>query len=75
MQKEIVRIPLEYDVGNAIDFLRKSNSLPKVFYDLFIIDKNEKFIGTVPLCTVISTIRKKNIYNNEKKDGKCPFHN
>ena len=67
MQKEIVKIPLEYDVGNAIDFLRKSNSLPKVFYDLFIIDKNEKFIGTVPLCTVISTIRKKKIFTIMKK--------
>ena len=67
MQKEIVKIPLEYDVGNAIDFLRKSNSLPKVFYDLFIIDKNEK-IGTVPLCTVISTIRKKKIFTIMKKN-------
>ena len=67
MQKEVVKIPLDYDVGNTIDFLRKSNSLPKVFYDVFIIDTNDKFIGTVPLSTIISTIRKKKIFTLMKK--------
>ena len=26
MQKEVVKIPFDFDVGNTIDFLRKSNS-------------------------------------------------
>ena len=75
MQKEVVKIPLDYDVGNTIDFLRKSNSLPKVFYDVFIIDTNDKFIGTVPLSTIISTIRKKKIFTLMKKNLKSVHFN
>ena len=70
MQKEVVKIPSGYDVGNTIDFLRKTKTLPKVFYDLFIIDKNDRFIGTVSLSTVISSKRKKKIFTIMKKSTK-----
>ena len=70
MQKEVVKIPFDFDVGNTIDFLRKSNSLPTVFYDLFVVDSDDRFIGTIPLSSVISTVRNKKIFTIMKKNLK-----
>jgi len=70
MQKEVVKIPFDFDVGNTIDFLRKSNSLPTVFYDLFVVDGDDRFIGTIPLSSVISTVRNKKIFTIMKKNLK-----
>ena len=61
MQKEVVKVLHNFDVGGTIDYLRKSKSLPSVFYDIFLVDQNERFMGTVPLCTIISNSRRKKI--------------
>ena len=42
MQLELVRIPVHFNVGDVIDYLRKKRTLPKVFYDLYIVDKKSK---------------------------------
>ena len=39
MQKEVVKVLYSFDVGDTIDYLRKSKSLPSVFYDIFWLIK------------------------------------
>ncbi len=74
MQKEVVKVLHSFDVGDTIDYLRRSKSLPSVFYDIFLVDQNDKFLGMVPLCTVISNIRRKKISSIiKKKKSKCSF--
>ena len=69
MQKEVAKVLHSFDVGDTIDYLRRSKSLPSVFYDIFLVDQNDKFIGMVPLCTIISNTRKKKIYSIIKKNN------
>ena len=69
MQKEVVKVLYSFDVGDTIDYLRKSKSLPSVFYDIFLVDQNDRFIGMVPLCTIISNIRSKKISSIIKKQN------
>ncbi|MBS91970.1 MAG: magnesium transporter [Rickettsiales bacterium] len=69
MQAELVSVPLHYDVGDAIDYLRKKRPLPKVFYDLYVIDSNQKFAGTVSLSRIISSSRKEKIKEIMKQNN------
>ena len=66
MQREVVTIPTFWNVGETIDFLRKSadrddgegeNELPSQFYDLFVVDPSHKPVGTIPLSRILRTRR------------------
>ena len=66
MQREVVTIPTFWNVGETIDFLRKSadrddgegeNELPTQFYDLFVVDPSHKPVGTIPLSRILRTRR------------------
>lgn len=57
MQSEIVKIPSSFNVEQVIDYLRKKKKLPKVFYDLFVIDNEQRLEGTIPLSTIITSKR------------------
>ncbi len=67
MQLELVRIPVHSNVGDVIDYLRKKRTLPKVFYDLYIVDKNQKLVGTIELSAIISSSRNVKISNIMKR--------
>ncbi len=55
MQSEVVKVPLNFNVGQVVKYLRKTKSLPKVFYDLFIVDQNNVLVGNIPLSRIVST--------------------
>ena len=55
MQSEVVKVPLNFNVGQVVKYLRKTKSLPKVFYDLFIVDQNNVLVGNIPLSKIVST--------------------
>ena len=66
MQREVVTIPTFWNVGETIDFLRKSadrddgegeNELPTQFFDLFVVDPSHKPVGTIPLSRILRTRR------------------
>ena len=66
MQREVVTIPTFWNVGETIDFLRKSadrddgegeNELPTQFYALFVVDPSHKPVGTIPLSRILRTRR------------------
>ena len=50
MQREIVTVPPEWSVGDAIDYMRaRAAHLPRDFYDLFVVDADRRPVGIVPL--------------------------
>lgn len=49
MQREVVMAPEHWNVGQAIDFLRESKSLPDQFYHIVLVDPRLKPIGNVTL--------------------------
>jgi magnesium transporter len=53
----VVVIPSAWSVGETIDFMRKSKTLPDDFYDLFIVNPKHRPIGMVPLSRVLRTRR------------------
>ena len=58
MQREFVAVNCIWNVGDAIDFLRKNkNSLPDDFYEIYLIDHNNKIAGTVPLGRIMGSKR------------------
>ena len=57
MQRNVVALPDDWDVGNAIDYLREADDLPADFFDLFLVDQGYRPIGTIPLSRVLRTRR------------------
>ncbi|WP_420397598.1 magnesium transporter [Nioella sp.] len=59
MQREVVRVPEFWTVGEAIDFLRaETTELPEQFYHLILVDPRMKPVGNVTLGRLLSTQRK-----------------
>ena len=58
MQREFVSIDLDWNVGEAIDFLRKNkDDLPEDFYEIYLINKSKKISGIVPLGRLMGSKR------------------
>lgn len=57
MQQDYVAVPATWTVGQVIDFARNSTELPDDFYDVIILDQDERPIGTIPLSRVLRTTR------------------
>ena len=70
MQVELVKVSLNNTVGEIIDLLRKSKNLPKVFYDLFVTDDKNKYLGTIPLSTIITSVRGIKVLDIMRKNEK-----
>ena len=57
MQRNVVALPDDWNVGKAIDYLREAEDLPADFFDLFLVDQGYRPIGTIPLSRVLRTPR------------------
>ncbi|PCJ59870.1 MAG: magnesium transporter [Rhodospirillaceae bacterium] len=57
MQREMVVVPAYWTVGETIDFMRETDSLPKDFYDIFVVDPSHKPVGKIPLSRLLRTRR------------------
>ena len=68
MQSELVKIPKGFNVGDVIDLIRSSKNLPKIFYDVYVVDSKNTFYGSVSLCKIISSKRDINILDLLKKN-------
>jgi magnesium transporter len=49
MQTEFIAVPPDWNVGQAIDYMRETAELPERFYELYVVDASHKFLGAVPL--------------------------
>jgi magnesium transporter len=57
MQRETVVAPDHWTVGEAIDFLRKSEHLPDQFYHVILVDPRMKPVGYATLGRILSSAR------------------
>ena len=58
MQREFVSIDLDWNVGDAIDFLRKNkDDLPEDFYEIYLLNKSKTISGIVPLGRLMGSKR------------------
>lgn len=57
MQREVVVAPAHWNVGEAIDFLRKAEHLPDQFYHVILTDPRMKPTGYVTLGRILSAPR------------------
>ena len=62
MQRELVSVPEFWTVGETIDFLRRTadedeDSLPDVFYDIFVVDPAHHPVGAVSLSRLLRNKR------------------
>jgi magnesium transporter len=57
MQREVVMAPDHWTVGQAIDFLRKSDDLPDQFYHMVLVDPRLHPVGNVTLGKIMGSKR------------------
>lgn len=62
MQREVVTVPSQWNVGQCIDFVRRiaeedEDRLPSVFYDIFAVDARHHPVGSVALSKLMRTRR------------------
>ncbi|MFZ5692779.1 MAG: magnesium transporter, partial [Pseudomonadota bacterium] len=56
-QTEFIAVPPEWNVGQAIDYMRETADLPDRFYELYVTDPAGKFLGAVALDRLLRTKR------------------
>jgi magnesium transporter len=49
MQTEFIAVSPSWTVGQAIDYMRETVELPERFYELYVVDEAQHFLGAVPL--------------------------
>ena len=57
MQTEFIAVPLAWNVGQAIDYMRETVELPEHFYELYVADEGHHFLGAVPLDRLLRSKR------------------
>ncbi len=57
MQSEFIAVPPAWTVGQAIDYMRETVELPERFYELYVVDAAQHFLGAVPLDRLLRTKR------------------
>ncbi|MDP6926901.1 MAG: CBS domain-containing protein, partial [Rhodospirillales bacterium] len=57
MQRAVAAVPSHWTVGQAIDYMRDDDDLPRDFFDLFLVDPRHRPVGSVALSRVVKTQR------------------
>lgn len=57
MQTEFIAVSPEWNVGQAIDYMRETADLPDRFYELYVVDNDRKLLGAVALDRLLRTKR------------------
>jgi len=62
MQREVVTVPSQWNVGQCIDYIRRraddgENELPSIFYDIFVVDTRHHPVGAVSLSGLLRSRR------------------
>ena len=70
MQRNVVALRDNWNVGRAIDYLREADGLPDDFFDLFLVDRDHRPIGTIPLSRVLRTSRAASLTGIARSDLK-----
>ncbi len=57
MQREVVMAPAHWQVGDAIDYLRRHDDLPEQFYHMILVDPKTRPVGYVTLGKLLGHAR------------------
>ncbi len=57
MQRELVKAPPFWTVGQVIDFMRLESDLPQQFYEIVVVDPAHRPVGVVPLARIMGSRR------------------
>src|SRR6202048_324981 len=57
MQSEFIAVPLDWTVGQAIDYMRDTPDLPDRFYEIYAVDSDKHWQGAVSLDTLLRSRR------------------
>jgi magnesium transporter len=57
MQTEFIAVSQQWNVGQAIDYLRETRELPERFYEFYVVDSSSHFLGAVPLSRLLRSKR------------------
>jgi magnesium transporter len=57
MQTEFIAVPPDWNVGQAIDYMRETADLPDRFYELYVANPAGKFLGAIGLDRLLRTKR------------------
>ena len=58
MQREMVTVPVNWRVGDTIDYMRaRATQLPRDFYDIFVVDDDRHPVGVLPLSRLMRSRR------------------
>ena len=69
MQREFVSMSDKWNVGNAIDYLRKNkNILPDDFYEIYILNTEFKISGIIPLGRLMGSKRSISLIDIKNKN-------
>jgi magnesium transporter len=49
MQTEFIAVPPTWTVGQTIDHLRETADLPERFFEIYVVDDAQRFVGAAPL--------------------------
>jgi magnesium transporter len=49
MQTEFIKVPPDWTVGQAIDYMRETPDLPERFYEIYAVDGAQRWKGALPL--------------------------
>ena len=57
MQTEFIAVPPDWKVGDVIDHLRENRDLPDSFYELYVVEKDQRLVGAVRLDRMLRSMR------------------
>jgi magnesium transporter len=57
MRRDVVALPMFWNVGQTIDYLRGSSDLPGEFYAVFVVDPGHKPLGMISLGAILRNKR------------------
>ncbi|MDA0219993.1 MAG: magnesium transporter [Proteobacteria bacterium] len=57
MRRDVVALPMFWNIGQTIDYLRGSKDLPSEFYAVFVVDPAHKLVGMISLHEILRNPR------------------
>ena len=57
MQTEIIAVPPLWTVGQTIDYMRETADLPERFFEIYVVDAGNRFLGAITLDRLLRTKR------------------
>src|SRR5262249_10770847 len=57
MQTDVITVPPHWNVGQAIDHMRETPDLPERFYEIYVVDPNNRWRGAIPLDVLLRARR------------------